>query len=72
MSNFSISAIFSAGLFALLVFGLITSNVWKSEGSNAAPIRRMCEAQNITDAQIHECTIRQQMQDADVARLSQR
>ncbi|MBR1086440.1 hypothetical protein JQ621_03015 [Bradyrhizobium manausense] len=72
MSNFPISTIFSAGLFALLVFGLITSNVWKSEGLDAAPIRRMCEAQNITDVQIHECTIRQKMQDAVVARLNQR
>ncbi|UWU89364.1 hypothetical protein [Bradyrhizobium sp. CB1015] len=65
MSNFPI---FGAGIFVLLIFGLITSGVWKTENSDAFPIRRMCEAENVTDVQIRECTIRQTVE----ARMAQR
>ncbi|MGY4234971.1 hypothetical protein ACVIIW_003918 [Bradyrhizobium sp. USDA 4449] len=64
--------IFCAGLFVLLILGFITSGAWKTENSTAIPIRRICEAENVTDVQIRECTIRQRMQSAVEARLYQR
>lgn len=69
MSNFPI---FGAGIFLLLIFGLITSGGWKTENSDAVPIRRICEAEKVTDVQIRECTIRQTMQSAVEARMAQR
>lgn len=72
MRNFPISTIFGAGLFVLLILGSIASGLWKTENSSAIPILRICEAENVTDVQIRECTIRQRMQSAVEARLDQR
>ena len=66
------STILGAGLFALLILGLITSGIWKHENSNVIPIRRICEAENVTDVQMRECTVRLRMQSAVEARLDQR
>ncbi|MEY9127619.1 hypothetical protein ABIA03_000437 [Bradyrhizobium yuanmingense] len=69
MGNFPM---FGAGLFVLLVLGYITSGVWKTGNSDAVTLRRICEAENVADVQIRECTIRQTIQSAVEARIAQR
>jgi hypothetical protein len=72
MSNFPIFTLFSAGLFVLLIHGLVASDASQREDLDTASLRRICEAENVTDVQIHECTIRHRMQHAVEARLNRR
>ena len=72
MRSFLGSTPFPAVLILALILGFTAREAWRTERSDAGRIRTMCERENITDVQIHECMIRLRMQGGPDKRLGQR
>jgi hypothetical protein len=66
-----IAKLVPAALIALLVLGFAANEALKVKDPNADRVATKCERENITDVQVHECSIRLAMQAPNDPKLSQ-
>jgi hypothetical protein len=66
MRNF-LSSMLVSGAVLLVALGLVSSAVGTDRAAATGGIRALCERQNITDTQTHECMIKIRLMKQQVA-----